>query len=135
MLQRVLHAGVILISFLLLTALGGKGGFERAPRVEKNFAVTVTDVSGTIIQGDKFSWDGRLHFSGYIGMAQVTMPFEKIKELTVGEVKERNVKVTAVLRDGTKTTFDIDAKIHCYGEASFGSFMLVMTEIKSIVFK
>ena len=68
-------------------------------------------------------------------MAQVTTPFEKIKELTVGEKRDRKVKVTAWLTDGTETTFEVDAKSRCFGEASFGSFMLQMDEIKTITFK
>ena len=63
------------------------------------------------------------------------IPFDKLAELTVGEKVERKVIVTAKLIDGTETKFDIDAKSRCFGEASFGSFMLQMDEIKSIVFK
>jgi len=85
MLQKAFYALVVLAAFTLLTAMGGTGGFERAPRVEKNYAVVVIDVSGNKIEGEKFSWEGRIHFAGYLGMAQVTTPFEKIKELTVGE--------------------------------------------------
>jgi hypothetical protein len=135
MLQRALYAVFILSIFILLTAMGGSGGFERAPRVEKNYAVVVTDTSGNKIEGEKFSWEGRVHFAGYLGMAQVTMPFEKVKELTVGEKRERKVKVTARLTDGTETSFDVDAKTRCFGEAGFGSFMLLMEEIRSITFK
>lgn len=134
MLQKALYAVIVLAAFTLLTAMGGTGGFERAPRVEKNFAVVVTDTSGNKIEGEKFSWEGRIHFAGYLGMAQVTMPFEKIKELTVGEKRDRKVKVAARLTDGTETDFEVDAKSRCFGEASFGSFMLQMDEIRSIVF-
>ncbi|HEX9020718.1 MAG TPA: hypothetical protein VF903_05615 [Nitrospirota bacterium] len=133
--QRVFPALFIFSVFILLTAMGGSGGFERAPRVEKNYAVSVTDASGKKIEGEKFSWEGRIHFSGYLGMAQVTMPFEKVKELTVDERSDRKVKVTARLTDGTETSFDIDAKTRCFGEASFGSFMLQMDEIRTIAFK
>jgi len=135
MLQKAFYAVIVLASFTLLTAMGGTGGFERAPRVEKNFTVVVTDASGNKIEGEKFSWEGRIHFAGYLGMAQVTMPFEKIKEMTVGEKRDRKVKVTARLTDGTETNFEVDAKSRCFGEASFGSFMLQMDEIKSVVFK
>jgi len=121
--------------FILCTAMGGTGGFERAPRVEKNFAVVVTDASGKKIEGEKFSWEGRINFAGDLGMAQVTMPFERIKELTVGEKHDRKVNVTARLVDGTETGFEVDAKSRCFGEANFGSFMLQMEEIKSVVFK
>jgi hypothetical protein len=125
---------LLFLAFLLLTAMGGKGGgFERAPRVDKNFAVTVTDVSGNKISGEKFSWEGRVHFAGSMGMASINIPFEKIKEITVGEKKEKKVKVTAKLKDGGETVFDIEADSRCYGEASFGSFMLSMEEIKSVV--
>lgn len=135
MLQRAFYAVLMLSAFILLTAMGGAGGFERAPRVEKNYAVVVIDASGNRIEGEKFSWEGRIHFAGHLGMAQVTMPFEKIKELSVGEKRERKVKVTARLTDGTETGFEVDAKSRCFGEAGFGSFMLQMDELKSVTFK
>jgi len=135
MLQKAFYAVIVLAAFTLLTAMGGTGGFERAPRVEKNYAVVVTDASGNKIEGEKFSWEGRIHFAGYLGMAQVTMPFEKIKELMVVEKRDRKVKVTVRLTDGTETDFEVDAKSRCFGDASFGSFMLQMDELKSIVFK
>jgi len=120
----------------LLMAMGGKGsGFERAPRVEKNFAVLVTDISGKTIEGDKFSWEGRIHLDGSLGMAQVVIPFDKIKELTVGEKRDRKVRVTVRLKDGSETMVDVDADARCYAEAGFGSFMLTMAEIKSVTFK
>jgi hypothetical protein len=120
---------------VLLTAMGSKGGFERAPRVEKNFSVTVIDVTGQRIEGEKFSWEGRVRFSGTMGMAEVNVPFEKIKEVTIGEKRDRKVRVTARLVEGNDATFDVDADTHCYGETGFGSFMLGMTEIKTISFK
>ena len=128
---------VLMISgFLFLTAMGGKGGgFERAPRVDKNFNVTVTDVSGNKINGEKFSWEGRVHFAGSLGVASVTVPFDRIVDLSVGEKKEKKVKVTAKLKDGSETVIDVDADSRCYGEAPFGSFMLLMEEIKTIHFK
>lgn len=134
--RNLLFLTIILVSFFFLTAMGSKGGgFERAPRVDKNFAVTVTDVSGNKISGEKFSWEGRVHFAGSMGMASVTVPFEKIKELSVGEKREKKVKVTAKLRDGSETVFELDADSRCYGEAPFGSFMLTLEESKNILFK
>ncbi len=133
--RRIFFAAFILAVFILLTGMGGTSGFERAPRVEKNFAVTVTDTSGNKIEGEKFSWEGRIHFAGYLGMAQVTLPFDRIRELTVGSPRERKVTVTARMNDGSETHFDVDSKSRCFGEASFGSFMLQMDEIKSISFK
>ena len=121
---------------LLLMAMGGKGaGFERSPRVEKNFSVLVTDISGNKIEGEKFSWEGRIHLDGSLGMAQVVIPFDKIKELTVGEKRDRKVRVTVHLKDGSETTIDVDADARCYGDSRFGSFMLTMSEIKSVTFK
>lgn len=134
--KRWVSAALLVSAIILLTAMGGKGGgFEKAPRVDKNFKVVVTDASGNKIEGEKFSWEGRIHFAGYMGLAQVTMPFERVKELMVGEKKDRRVKVTARLTDGTETVFDIDSDARIYGESSFGSFMLTMDEIKSISFR
>ena len=134
--KRWVSPALMVSVIILLTAMGGKGGgFEKAPRVDKNFMVVVTDVSGNKLEGEKFSWEGRIHFAGYMGLAQVTMPFERVKELTVGEKKDRKVKVTARLTDGTETVFEVDSDARVYGESSFGSFMLTMGEIKSISFK
>lgn len=134
--KRWVSAALLVSAVILLTAMGGKGGgFEKAPRVDKNFKVVVIDASGNKIEGEKFSWEGRIHFAGYMGLAQVTMPFERVKELTVGEKKDRKVKVTARLTDGTETVFDIDSDARIYGEAGFGSFMMTMDEIKSISFR
>lgn len=136
MVKRLSSLVVLLSVFVLLTAMGGKGGgFERVPRVEKNFTVVVTDTTGHTIQGEKFSWEGRIRFSGYMGAADVNLPFEKIREVTVGEKRERKIRVTARLLDGTDAAFELDADSRCYGEAVFGSFMLLMSEIKSISFK
>ena len=133
---KVLTVIVMISSFLFLTAMGGKGGgFERAPRVDKNFSIIITDVSGNKISGEKFSWEGRVHFAGSFGMASITVPFEKIKEISVGEKKDKKVKITAKLKDGSEAAFDVDADSRCYGEATFGSFMLTMEEIKAISFK
>jgi hypothetical protein len=136
MLKRAATLVFSLSILILLTAMGSKGGFERVPRVEKNFSVAITDVTGHKIDGDKFSWEGRIRFSGTMGMAEVNVPFEKIKEVTVGEQKnDRKVRVTALLLDGNEASFDVDGDTHCYGETDFGSFMLGMTEIKTITFK
>lgn len=122
--------------FVFLTAMGDKGGgFIRAPRVEKNFAVTVEDASGKKISGNKFSWEGRIHFAGYLGMAKVTVPFDRIKDLSVGEKKERTVRVVIRLKDGKETTVDMESDSRCYGESDFGSFMLRMDEIKGVMFR
>jgi hypothetical protein len=116
--------------------MGGKGGgFERAPRVDKNFAVVVTDLSGNKINGEKFSWEGRVHFAGSIGMASVNIPFDRIKEISFGEKKEKKVSAVARLRDGSETALEIDADSRCFGEAPFGSFMLTVDEIGSVSFK
>ena len=136
MLKRI-SSLVLLVTFaLLLMAMGGKGsGFERTPRVEKNFTVQIIDASGNKIEGDKFSWEGRIHLDGSLGMALVVIPFDKIKELTVAEKRDRKVRVTVHLKDGSETMVDVDADARCYGDASFGSFMLTMSDIKSVTFK
>ncbi len=136
MLKRAASVVFTLFILALLTAMGGKGGgFERAPRVDKNFTVAVTDASGNTIKGEKFSWEGRIRFSGYMGLAEVNLPFDRIKEVTVGEKREKKVRVTAHLADNSEVALDVDADSRCFGEAGFGSFMLTMDEIRAISFK
>jgi hypothetical protein len=134
MIKRVGSLVLLATLALLLMAMGGKGsGFERSPRVEKNFAVW-SPIHRTR-RSRRFSWEGRIHLDGSLGMAQVVVPFDKIKEFTVGEKRERKVRVAVHLKDGSETTIDVDADARCYGDAGFGSFMLTMDEIKSVSFK
>ncbi len=136
MLKMLSSLVFLVLVLVLLSAMGGKGtGFERVPRVEKNYSVTVTDTAGTRIEGDKFSWEGRLRFSGFMGMAEVNVPFEKIREVSIGDKHDRKVRVTAHLTDGSSAIFDVDADSRCYGESGFGSFMYLMSEIKMINFR
>lgn len=132
--KSLLLTTALLMTVILLTAMGGSGGFDRAPRVEKNYSVTITDRSGSTITGEKFSWEGRIQFAGFMGLAQVVMPFDKIRDIVVGEQHEQKIRITAHLADGTEVVFDVEAKSKCFGEASFGSFMLRLDEIKTIVF-
>lgn len=135
MLKRASFAVFSLGVLVLLTGMGGSGaGFERVPRVDKNFTVIVTDASGQKIKGEKLSWEGRTRFSGYMGLAEVNLPFDRVNTITVGERRDRKVRVTARLFDGSETELDIEAASRCYGETTFGSFMLTMGEIKSIRF-
>lgn len=136
MLSRSAYGIILISSFLVLTAMGGSGGggFERAPKVERNFSATVVDLAGNTIKAEKFSWEGRLTFSGYQGMAQVSIPFERVKALAFGDKRERKVKVTARLSDGTDAAFEIDAASRLYGETNFGSFMLRADEVKTVTF-
>lgn len=135
MLSRLASGFILISAFLVLTAMGGSGGgFERAPKVEKNFSATVIDLAGNTIKAEKFSWEGRLTFSGYQGMAQVSIPFDKVKALTFGDKRERKVKVAARLVDGTEAAFEIDAASRLYGETNFGSFMLRTDEVKTVTF-
>lgn len=134
--SKALVVASLLFAFWFITGMGEKGsGFSRAPRVDKNFVVTVIDASGKRIEGDRFSWEGRLRFSGYLGMAQVNIPFENVRELTVTEKKERSVLVTVKLREGGETNITMDAESRCYGEAGFGSFMLRMDEVRTVTLK
>ena len=133
---KALHLVVMIPLAMLLLAMGGKGGgFERAPRVDKNYAVTVTDLSGNAISGEKFSWEGRTHFAGNLGMASINIPFDRIQEITFGEKAEKKIKAVARLRDGSEARIEIDADSRCFGEAAFGSFMLTADEIRSVSFK
>ena len=137
MAKKSLFLAAVLILFIFLTAMGSgrSTGFDRAPRVDKNFSATVTDNSGIKLEGEKFSWEGRTHFAGTMGMAEVVVPFDKIKQATFGEKRDKKVRVTLYLKDGSQSAVDVDVESRCYGESNFGSFMLIVGEVKSITFK
>jgi hypothetical protein len=135
MIQKIFHTVIAVVAFISLTAMAGSSGFERTPKVEKNYAIVITDTAGNKIDGGQFSWEGHLYFGGHVGMAQVMIPFDKVNELNAEETSNGTVKATLHLADGSQMILKIDANTHCYGEAGFGSFMFSMKEINKIVFK
>lgn len=133
--KKMFHVLVYITAFIFLAAMAGSSGFEKAPKVDKNYAVVITDKSGNKIEGTNFSCEGKLYFAGQVGMAQALIPFDKARELSVGEVSENSAKAAISLANNSQTILKIDAKTKCHGEANFGSFMLLIKEINKIVFK
>ena len=133
--KKIFPIIISIAAFIFLTAMAGSTVFEKAPKVDKNYAVVITDKSGNKIEGANFSCEGKLYFSGQVGIAQAVIPFDKVKEFSVAEVSENSAKAAILLANGTQTTLKIDAKTKCYGEANFGSFMFLIKEINKIVFK
>src|SRR3990172_6784700 len=131
----------VVLLFIFLTAMGGgrSGSFERAPRVDKNFAVIITDNSGNKIEGEKFSWEGRIHFSGYMGLAEVVVPLYQIQKTNFLEKKKTKKKKRGGRRvrrgGGGGRVVEGDAFAGFGGEGGWGGFRLPAHESKMVAFK
>ena len=133
-----------LASLAALAALAGGlmglgGGSEKEegaiPIPSKSYTVTLSDNQGNKLQGERFTWEGKVHLRASFGNATITVPFEKLKTLQMskGNTPDR-VNVKALLRSGDTLELTVDAKTKCYAETKFGNYEIFMADLASIEF-
>ena len=144
--QKTSSIRSLFFTFLLLLlvpasyGLGG-GSTETAdvPIPAKNYAATIVDRAGSTIQGERLSIDGKIYLKGLIGRAEVNIPFDKIKSVSVEQTvskSDRDYLTSAViLLSGEKLDLLLAASTKVYGEASYGKFSLGIRDLQSITFK
>ena len=69
----------ILICFLTI-GMGNMGerGVVDIPEPEKNYAVALVDQTDVSMDLEKFSFEGQTYFIGKLGMAEISIDFDKI---------------------------------------------------------
>lgn len=144
--RRQWHSGLKRLAVLLALALlagglmGLGGGSEQEegaiPIPSKSYTVSLRDNQGNTLQGERFTWEGKVHLRANFGNATITLPFEKLKSLEIskGTTPDR-VKATALLRSGDTLDLTVDAKSKCYAETKFGSYEIFMADLASVEFE
>jgi hypothetical protein len=117
------------------TGLGGTDAPTRIPVPAKPFSATVEDRSGTIVTVSSATFDGEVFLFGTLGEAQVTVPFEKIKEIRFEPASDAGSLVAyAVLHAGEPVRVVVDNDVPCYGETAFGFYKIEVKSIRRITF-
>lgn len=138
-----LGPGLLLLAALWLMGLGGgtegAGGGPNIPIPQENFTVTITDRSEQTLEARRFTWEGKVHLRGQVGNATVSLPFSKLRSLTVqpasGEDAADRVKASIALRSGDTVEVMIDSTSKCYGETKFGTYEIFLKDVTRIEFQ
>ena len=117
------------------TGLGGTDAPTRIPVPAREFSATVEDRSGTIVDVRSATFDGEVFLFGMLGEAQVSVPFEKIKEIRFEPASTAGSLVAmAVLHAGDPVRVIVDNDVPCYGETAFGFYKIEVKSIRRITF-
>ena len=135
--KRVLAVIAVLSSFVLLTGMGDLGGSSppgKIPSPEKNFKVRLTDRAGVQTSLGEFSQDGKVFLSGKRGEAAVTIPFEKIAQVTFEPQQGNLIQASVGLRGEGTVAITMDRQAKFFAKADFGTFQIQAKDIKSVNF-
>lgn len=130
-----------LVMVLLAAGLMGLGGGDegeggRIPIPSESYAVTLTDRSGNTLEGDRFTWEGKVFLRAQFGNATVTVPFEKLASLKVTAADASDqVNVSAVMKDGETLALTVDATSKCYANTRFGDYEIFMADLAAVSFQ
>lgn len=131
--------GVTIILFLslwfMITGLAS-GPMEEVPAPEKSFTATVIDDQDISTKIKDITMNGRLYLIAKRGKAVITIPFEKVKRVTlIGASKNmaREAKVTLKAGDSVGVTFDDDVEIS--GRTPYGTYRITLKNTKEIIFE
>lgn len=118
------------------TGFGGSSAPSRIPVPARVFKAVVQDLSGHEQAVSRVTFNGEVYIYGTLGEAEVSIPFERIKEVRILETDERTKRIAyATLIDDDTIKVVVEDDVPCYGEASFGNYRIEVSKIRRIVFK
>jgi hypothetical protein len=124
---------LVVAPFALATGFGGDNPPARIPVPAKVFAATVEDRGGTHLRVSRVSWNGEVFVYGTLGLAQVTVPFESIREATFEDGGGEGKRIAVIsAADGQVIRLTVDDDLLCYGRTEFGNYQLEVRDLRRI---
>ncbi|OGQ51117.1 MAG: hypothetical protein A3J24_13165 [Deltaproteobacteria bacterium RIFCSPLOWO2_02_FULL_53_8] len=121
--------------WVVLTGMGKAPGPD-VPKPEIDFKVTVRDDQDITTRLQHASWDGNIFFTGTRGRGTVTISFEKVKKavnMGTGSANKADFQIT--LRSGDVVAVSLPNDARLLGITSFGTFRILVQNIKEINFE
>jgi hypothetical protein len=132
-------AGSLSLVWLLSTGSAYAGLFgsdapSRIPVPARVFSADVVDNGGTSLHVSRVSFDGEVFVYGTFGLAQVTIPFDRIAsvEFRAGADQDHRVAVvTPTSGEPVQLVVEYDKPI--YGLTTFGNYKIEVRDVKRLV--
>ncbi|MCB9682454.1 MAG: hypothetical protein H6733_13400 [Alphaproteobacteria bacterium] len=138
--RRVLVPALLLVAVggpitAVATGFGGSDAPSRVPVPARDFAATVEDLSGNVVELRKVSFDGEVFVYGRIGEGHAAVPFERIAEVRVEPTSDKDKRVAFIkLTDGTSVKVMVDDDVPCWGVAPWGNYKIAADDIRRVTF-
>jgi hypothetical protein len=127
--KRSLAIILLLAAWLALCGMGlfPEGPVE-VPKTKDNFSVTIHDTSGVSTRLTRFSIDGETFLPARRGQGSLTIPFERIEEMTF-----QDGKATVKVKDGQPVEVSIDRRLTANGLSDYGPYRITLKEVRRVV--
>lgn len=111
--------------------LFGSDAPGRIPVPARIFTVEIEDTGGTSVRIERATFDGEVFVYGMVGLAQVTVPFERITALVI-ELGPDDDHRTAVIADpnGDIVRVVVEADRPVFGLAAFGNYKIETKDMR-----
>jgi hypothetical protein len=132
----VVAFGALVGAQALANGLGGSDAPPaRIPVPARDVKATVEDLSGTRVEVTRLTWNGEVFVYGQLGLAQATVPFEKIKEVRIEPSTEPNKRIAfVVLAEGAPVSLSVEHDLTVYGASAFGNYAITVDKLRRIQF-
>ena len=115
MIRKGMILAGLLILIALLSGMGSLGGKptarEKAPEPNERFDALIVDMEGMEIQVTYISYDGELYVPVYRGRALITIPFNNIDKIEMGDKENARRKAKISFKNRRTGEFLIDEGI------------------------
>lgn len=121
------------IPFIMGMGMDGKNVKHNIPAPDKNFAATIVDSQGVITKVTNISFDGRTYLTGQRGNTTVTIPFDKVSSVQVGNPgDDKKLSTVITFKTGSTINMAVDGNLPCYGSADFGNVQVEVRDIRRV---
>ena len=133
--RGLLAVSIIMVAFFCM-GMGGLGGHPEGsvPETDVRIQAEVQDRSGTTINLNQFSMDGKTYLVAWQGQGKLTIPFQHIDTITFEEAKGESVVTAVKLKSGNVMTLKIRSRAQFYGSTGYGAFQIRSRDVYSIDF-
>lgn len=108
---------------------------SRIPIPARSFAAVVEDQSGVKVSVTDVTYNGEVFLYGLLGEAQVTIPFEKIREVRIEPTNTVTKRIAfIVLDDGSNVQVVVESDTPTYGRTTFGTYSIPVEKVRRIEF-
>ncbi len=129
-------ATILLLSLWFIVTGLAAGPMEEVPAPEKSFTATVIDDQDISTKIKDITMNGRLYLVARRGKAVLTIPFEKVKRVTlIGESRDRGREAKVTLRAGDSVGVTLDDDIEISGRTPYGTYRITLKNTKEIIFE
>ncbi|MFK7928997.1 MAG: hypothetical protein AB8H79_12465 [Myxococcota bacterium] len=137
MLMAMLAAGAgsaVIASSAWANGVFGSDAPSRIPVPARTFSATFEDVGGTQVKASRVTLNGEVFVYGKLGSAQVTVPFERIKDVRIEKATNplKRVAVVTLTDDTTPVRIEVDDDTAWFGKARFGNYKLEMRDLRVV---